>query len=145
MTHIKKWLRWCQNHVMTLMAMIKWMRLCCAMDRVTVFTIGSWQVFSETRAKFWWNCLVQSPWRYMVLIGFYQQPGNCNTEVLGKAYSDRDLWLKNNNSYFPSKNKSARYFVRRFNTNTWLAITYHREKNTVQTLMLFFFLLWPEN
>lgn len=56
------------NHAMTLMVIIKQMAMCCAVDKVTVSTVVSWQVSSEISSKLWWHFLTQNLERSIVFI-----------------------------------------------------------------------------
>lgn len=58
-----------------------------------------------------------------------------HSQVLGKAYSDQALWLRNNNADLPIKNKSS--YGHLILTSNWRL--HIEEKNTVQTLILFLF------
>lgn len=74
---------------MTLMVMIKLMTLCGAMNRVIVFAIEADKFSPEPVPN---SNEIPSNKILMVLIGLYQQPGNCSIDKFWeKVYRDCDL------------------------------------------------------
>lgn len=145
MTQIKKWLRWCQNHVTALMVMIKLMGLCGAGDEDIVF--AKVYLLPKTSAAFEWHGFKLKPKRcIVVLIGLHQQAGSCN---IGSSWERSeticDLQIRNNKSYFP--NEICKVLSERIQHKHLIGGHISQRKDTVQThtLLLFPFMAWEQN